>query len=856
MARGTLCGCSGAGVALLQLLLLLLGITNVLGAMLPPRLSSHHTIVRLQEGQEGYVLECNKDVGDDPISYRWLKDHKIVTGALGYAYRGYNKVLLALHTIEPHHAGIYVCEASNTAGVDSADIRIIVENQRRQHPKSEMEQPHTDEILIEVATSLSDVLAEGECKCDTMFFLHVSTDATEQTLPAQANLVHTIADQIISRTNRVSVMTYSDYTQSKLSFGEGTNKCALKNAFRDLSHQKWPTRLEVVLREAFKKFKKSKASCKVLFLPVFGTVGTEGPDITGAQNLKKLGVKIFILEVTPQPIAGVMEMASKRGDGYPYHWHVPQYIWPTIVMNMKYIAEEVVGCMGEEDIPGVCVGTDSPCTNDSMCRGVGYGCEDGRCVYKECNINPREPGCCNDDSPINRYWCGDVTSQCTSPANICDGTVQCMNGADEGHCWSNPCPRDKIARCQTSTLCLDLMDLCNGEPACPGGEDEDPRFCRSFPCPRDRPFRCRNGKCIAKENLCDGVFKDCDEGEDEFFEFCKSVHVCPSTRSFKCDYGKCISERMVCDGTYNCLDATDELVCNGVIDGCDDGSDEQNCTNILCPPNRNFKCTNGKCIDGGLQCDGRNDCGDGTDEQNCPSPSPPPQVTPPPTCPPNMFTCDNGACIHESRICDGRNNCLDGEDEKNCQELECPASRPHRCKDGTCVVVTAPCDDIEDCPDGSDEINCTHTEYEEELYDGEDEYDLDFKTEGPPPMTNPATTTTTTTTATTPSVTKKTKPKKEKDEVETVMEDETSHEDETFIEAVPEETPTELEEPQNDVQDEKDMEAAETMLETMEGGEPAASSEQGVASSTCVTPAGILVLISLYIVNFCSTWMR
>lgn len=46
----------------------------------------------------------------------------------------------------------------------------------------------------------------------------------------------------------------------------------------------------------------------------------------------------------------------------------------------------------EEDIPGVCVGLDSPCTDDSMCRGVGYGCEEGRCVYKECNINPGMPG--------------------------------------------------------------------------------------------------------------------------------------------------------------------------------------------------------------------------------------------------------------------------------------------------------------------------------------------------------------------------------------------------------------------------------------------------------------------------------
>ena len=49
-----------------------------------------------------------------------------MTGVLGYAYRGYNKVFLALHTVEAQHAGAYVCEASNTAGVDSASIRVIV----------------------------------------------------------------------------------------------------------------------------------------------------------------------------------------------------------------------------------------------------------------------------------------------------------------------------------------------------------------------------------------------------------------------------------------------------------------------------------------------------------------------------------------------------------------------------------------------------------------------------------------------------------------------------------------------------------------------------------------------------------
>lgn len=68
----------------------------------------------------------------------------------------------------------------------------------------------------------------------------------------------------ISESMRVSVYTYSDYTSPKLAFGDGTNRCALRNAFRDLSHDKWATRLPIVMRESYKKFKKSKANCKVM----------------------------------------------------------------------------------------------------------------------------------------------------------------------------------------------------------------------------------------------------------------------------------------------------------------------------------------------------------------------------------------------------------------------------------------------------------------------------------------------------------------------------------------------------------------------------------------------------------------
>ena len=63
---------------------------------------------------------------------------------------------------------------------------------------------------------------------------------------------------------RVSIMTYSDSIVNRLTFGEGTNRCALQRAFENLEHPKWPTDLSRVLREVFKKFKKSKSRCKVL----------------------------------------------------------------------------------------------------------------------------------------------------------------------------------------------------------------------------------------------------------------------------------------------------------------------------------------------------------------------------------------------------------------------------------------------------------------------------------------------------------------------------------------------------------------------------------------------------------------
>ncbi|XP_037779209.1 low-density lipoprotein receptor-like [Penaeus monodon] len=217
----------------------------------------------------------------------------------------------------------------------------------------------------------------------------------------------------------------------------------------------------------------------------------------------------------------------------------------------------------------------------------------------------------------------------------------------------------------------------------------------------NRPFRCRSGKCIQKQSLCDGTFKDCEEGEDEALQYCDKIHVCPESKPFKCDYGICIQEEMLCDGSYNCLDASDELlcgkkscppsvefelgvfkkelqsldgndgaplmnmVCNGVVDGCQDGGDEKNCTAIPCPIDRSFKCKSGLCIDSWLVANRNNDCPDGSDEENAANTTPLPSTTArttsttvgvtQPSCASDEFLCDTtGACISMDNVCDGR----------------------------------------------------------------------------------------------------------------------------------------------------------------------------------------------------------
>ncbi|XP_052752510.1 basement membrane-specific heparan sulfate proteoglycan core protein isoform X3 [Galleria mellonella] len=280
------------------------------------------------------------------------------------------------------------------------------------------------------------------------------------------------------------------------------------------------------------------------------------------------------------------------------------------------------------------------------------------------------------------------------------------------------CTDDEIV-CDVNR-CVDRFKMCDGERDCLDGTDENrctyAQLTTPSPLPPaapcENPITCSNSNVtICPEQLCDGK-SDCPDNDDEYG--CTTTLEPVTERcgadDFRCYNGKCI------EGSRRC---------NRVVD-CASGEDEKNCG---CTSDE-FQCDNGKCIEIRKKCDGVQHCSDGSDEFECdyaqfrcssgkliplskrcdrqydcsPEDYSDEQHCP---CDDDDFKCDNGHCIPARKQCDGSHDCQDGSDERNCIDGSICMAYESMCTNGQCVPAGSACNGTVECDDGSDERDCT-----------------------------------------------------------------------------------------------------------------------------------------------------
>uniref|UniRef100_A0A671R1X8 Low-density lipoprotein receptor-related protein 1-like n=1 Tax=Sinocyclocheilus anshuiensis TaxID=1608454 RepID=A0A671R1X8_9TELE len=238
-----------------------------------------------------------------------------------------------------------------------------------------------------------------------------------------------------------------------------------------------------------------------------------------------------------------------------------------------------------------------------------FACPSGRCIPMSWTCD-KENDCengadefhCDKFCASNQFECGN--HRCISKSWVCDGADDCGDGTDEdSKCKTKTCSPEAF-QCPGSHMCISQRWKCDGDKDCPDGADEGIKAgCVFNKTCDDSEFQCQNYQCIPKNFMCDHDV-DCRDGSDESPE-CEYPTCGPN--DFRCANGQCLKQKnWECDGEFDCRDQSDEAPKNPL---CTDS--ERRCNDTA------FLCTNGKCVNETLLCDGKNDCGDGSDENNC-----------------------------------------------------------------------------------------------------------------------------------------------------------------------------------------------------------------------------------------------